>query len=125
MKKLSELKDFHGIDKSNEISLFEYGLLCQEKEETKEIQCWYGIEFNGDENAFITFAHSVLGIEEIKQLVNEHWFDKKAFFSYVGLIEEQWVNHVPSHHQIYDLISYYGTETIFGCPSCIIEIEND
>lgn len=118
MKKLSNYSNYSGIDASNEISLFEYGLLC--KIENNDIQCIYGV---GSDNGcnYNTFACSWISATEVKQLLNE--LDKLGLLSYIGMSEKNWLES-DIITQIHDLLSYFGYENIFGCYHNSFEIEN-
>lgn len=121
MKKLSELTGFKGTDISNEISLFEYGLLCKDEGE-EGIHCLFGV--TKEDDYYTKFNSGWISQDEIVEKINEKWFDKKAFFSYLGTKERYWLCFT-FIVQISDLLSYYGYENIFGSSQFSIEIEND
>jgi hypothetical protein len=123
MKTLSELKKqgFEGCDISLEISLFEYGLVCK-KHPDGDIQCWYGLGADNSYN-YNKFDSGHITEKEIKNTLNESWFDKKSFLSFVGCTEEEWLVRWCGN-KISDLIEYYGYENIFGSCYDPIEIEN-
>ena len=118
--KLSDLHEYSGIDKSNEISLFEYGLLCKVND-LNDIHCYYGI---GSDNGcnYNTFDCSELSKIEIIGLFNE--LDKPGLLSYLGMTEDQFKDE-DTIHQIFDLYQYFGYENIFGSCYMSIEIDNN
>jgi hypothetical protein len=118
--KLSDLENYLGIDVSNEISLYEYGLLCKTND-LNDIHCYYGIGSDNSGN-FNTFDCSELSKHEIIGLFNE--LDKPGLLSYTGLTEDQFLAEDPIH-QIYNLLNYFGYENIFGHCYMSFEIENN
>ena len=118
--KLSDLNEYSGIDKSNEISLYEYGLLCKIND-LNDIHCYYGIGSDNGSN-YNTFDCSELSKHEIIGLFNE--LDKPGLLSYTGLTEDQFLAEDPIH-QIYNLLNYFGYENIFGSCYSSFEIDNE
>lgn len=119
--KLSDLKEYSGIDKSNEISLFEYGLLCKVNN-LNDIHCYYGVGSNNGSN-YDTFDCMEISKKEVIDLFKE-LSPSSLFLTYIGMTEEQFLKQ-DTIHQIYDLKSYYGNENIFGTCYTSFEIEND
>jgi len=117
--KLSDLKEYSGIDKSNEISLYEYGLLCLIHNDNT-IHCFYGVG-SLDGCNYDTFDYTTVSKKEIIDLFNE--LDKISFLDYTGQTEENFLSD-DSIHQLYDLKSYFGVENIFGTIYESFEIEN-
>ncbi len=117
---LSDLQDFSGIDKSNEISLFEYGLLC--KKESDNILCWVGVEtdIEGYWGKFESFHTSE---KDLKDKMNEEWFNKKCFLEYVDQTEEEFLAS-GFINQIHSMLQYWGYENIFGSSYNPVFIEN-
>lgn len=123
MKKLSNYLDYCGTDASNEISLFEYGLLC--KKTGHEIHCIIGAGVD-DEGNYNKFHSSSITEGAITRITNESWFDKNGFLSYIGQTEEDFLNSW-FVNKIADMILYYGFENIFGSPYgdiCYFDIIN-
>jgi hypothetical protein len=118
--KLSDLNKYSGIDASNEISLFEYGLLVDDAD-LNNIHCYYGIGSNDGMN-YDSFDCSSLSKHEIIGLFNE--LDKTGLLSYLGMTEDQFLAE-DTLHQIYDLKSYFGCDNIFGSCYNSFEIENN
>ena len=115
--KLSELSDYSGIDASNIISLFEYGLLI--KEDSESIHCYYQESNEGE------FGAGHLDKKDVDNIINESWFNKESFLSYLGMDENEWLN-CGYAMKIHDLISFYGIDNIFGCPYYnIVKITNE
>ena len=124
MKTLSSLSDYSGIDTNNEISLFEYGLLCKLFND-KSIHVWFGVQSDNSGN-FNLFDCAWITEEEINNFFEESWFDKKGFLSYLGFEETEatlWINYHYSN-KLQDLLQYYGYENIFGSSYYPIEIKN-
>jgi hypothetical protein len=110
---------FYGIDASSDISLFEYGLLGREITEyqcsiipAKYFQLIHVIDWQEYENP-LCYDISTYSEDEIKELINEDWFNKKSFFSFIGMDESEWLK-IDAVSKIYDMISYTGNENIFG-----------
>jgi len=122
MDKLSNYSDYSGIDFSNEISLYEYGLLCK-KQYNNDIHCIIGagVDESGNYNKFCS---SSITEEDIEIITNESWFNKELFLSFVGMTSSDW-NNSGYINKISDMISYYGLENIFGSPYNYFEIKND
>lgn len=122
MDKLSNYSDYSGTDFSNEISLYEYGLLCK-KQDNNDIHCIIGagVDKSGNYNKFCS---SSITEEDIEIITNESWFDKESFLSFVGMTSSDW-NNSGYINKIADMISYYGLENIFGSPYNYFEIENE
>jgi hypothetical protein len=117
--KLSDLKEYSGIDKSNEISLYEYGLLCLIHNDNT-IHCYYGIGSTDGCN-YDTFDSVTLSKWEIIDLFNE--LNKLGLLSFTGQSEKEFLNLSPIQ-QLSDLKSYFGVENIFGTTYESFEIEN-
>lgn len=121
MKKLSEFTDYCGTDASNEISLYEYGMLLKEGE--SEIDVIIGVGFDDDGN-YNLFEFFTVTPNELNEIIDESWFNKEAFFSFAdfndGSYAEAWAG-----HKLSALISYYGFENILGAACDPFEIEND
>lgn len=118
--KLSDLNEYSGIDKSNEISLYEYGLLC--KVTDNNIHCYYGTgsDESGNYNKFDCIDTSE---EDINSIISDDWFHLDDILSFVGMTEEQFMNEEPIN-KIHDMLQYYGYENIFGSCYSSFEIEN-
>ena len=54
-RKLSDYNDFYGTDSSNEISLFEYGLLVKDIDD-RELRCIYRLNDNEFDVAHISYV---------------------------------------------------------------------
>lgn len=118
--KLSDLKNYFGIDASNEISLYEYGLLINDND-INNIHCYYGIGSTDGCN-YDTFGTGNISGKEIIDLFNE--LNKPGLLSYCGCNESDWLN-LPPVNQLHDLLSYFGYENIFGTSYNSFEIENN
>jgi hypothetical protein len=118
--KLSDLHGYSGIDKSNDISLYEYGLLINDND-INDIHCYYGIGSNDGCN-YDTFDCGNISGKEIIALFYE--LNKAGLLSYTGINESDWLNMSPVN-QISDLLSYFGYENIFGTSYNSFEIDNN
>ena len=123
MKTIKSLKKFSGIDTSNEISLFEYGLLTYQYQRSNkkrnisknDIQVWFGVQKNEYGN-YELFDYAWITEKEINDFLDESWFDQSGFLSFLGFElneKDLWLNYHYTN-KIMDLIQYYGYENIFG-----------
>ena len=109
---------YYGIDASNDISLFEYGLLvsiAEHEDGSHTHHCIYGIESDGEE--YTRFDSGHISEQEVNDLVNgEDWMsedDVDSFLSTCGISKVDWMQ-LSLACKLSDLISYYGYENIFG-----------
>ena len=105
MLQTSKKQSWFGIDASNEISLFEYGLLV--KQDAKDS---YTVIYKVSENTFDT---ATITNVECNYLTKESWFDLAGFLSYVGSNADSWYSSNIAI-RLFDLLTYYGYENIFG-----------
>ena len=118
--KLSDLLKYSGIDASNEISLYEYGLLIDDTD-INDIHCFYGIGSNNG-SEYDTFDCGNISRKEIIDLFYE--LNKSGLLSYCGMTETDWLN-MSSVNQLSDLLNYFGYENIFGSAYNSFEIDNN
>lgn len=113
MKTLTELVNngYFGIDVSPEISLFEYGLLCQETSDS-ELYCIYGIGSNDGMN-YDSFDSGSITKKEIDILPTD-LNSENSFLSFINSNVEDWLNDSNYVSKLYSLLSYFGYENIFG-----------
>lgn len=101
-------KELTGVDVDVEISLKEYGIAWIETED--ECLFYYGIQYDGQSwymFDFCSFPKTFDIKKEFDWMDEEDW---KRINSFIGMdIEDE---HFPG--QIFALVSYYGTENIFG-----------
>jgi hypothetical protein len=101
---------FYGIDASLEESLTEYHLAIKPSEQYRgEFTILYSVPHYDGENR--VWMICTLPPEHFTDKINESWFDKSAFFSFVDSTESIWLL-MPLVSQIQDLISYYGVDNI-------------
>jgi len=103
-----EKHGYAGIDACLATSLFEYGMAW--KEENNQIEFIYGIGVNGTEyNKFdrCTFDTDLDVYKEFD------WADLEEVFLCMGSKKEDW-DALPLPQKIYDIVSYYGFENVFG-----------
>ena len=104
VKRLSE-KAWQGIDACAEISLFEYDMVWKEKKDEFQF-----VHICSHRKGF-TFGRFKKELDFLKEF---SWVDWKEFLSYVGAETfEDW-NKQYLPFKIYELVSYYGIENIFG-----------
>jgi len=105
-KNIYQFRGWEGVDVSNDISLFEYGILFNPNAKKNMCNVVYGIERNKD-GEFSGFAYSSIVWEE---LIENSWIDWKMIEEYCGLKK----NDEFSVHSLHSLVSYYGEENVFG-----------
>lgn len=99
---------FVGTDVNLETSLMEYGLLVStDVDKDGQHACLYKHTYEG------TFDVGYLSDMEVNAFLNESWFNKESFLTYVGLTECDWIN-MRFVNKLSDLLNYYGYENIFG-----------
>tara|TARA_S200002703_G_scaffold131903_1_gene119569 strand:- start:3303 stop:3692 length:390 start_codon:yes stop_codon:yes gene_type:complete len=100
-----------GVDANLETSLKEYGIAWHKTE--SEIVFIYGIEHNG--NDFTSFDKCSFDLSA--NLVDEfNWIDEsdwQSFASFIGADASE-IKELPIEELIHSLVSYYGTDNIFG-----------
>jgi hypothetical protein len=101
-----EAQGFYGTDASLEISMDEYNLALTRKTKWGDLGEVTVLYKNGEVWDCITQSP-----EYFTSKINESWFDKSGFFSFVGCLESRWLL-LPLVNQISDLISYYGVDNI-------------
>lgn len=101
---------WHGTDSDKVTSLFEYGLLVRYITKEKSWQCIYRNPYEPNK-----FSYSWISEEDMREMFLTGWAkdDLKSFCSYVGDTWNDWLLR-PVATRIYDLVSYYGAEEIFG-----------
>lgn len=101
---------WHGTDCDKVTSLFEYGLLVRYITKEKSWQCIYRNPHESNK-----FSYSWISEEDMREMFLTGWAkdDLKSFCSYVGDTWNDWLLR-PVATRIYDLVSYYGAEEIFG-----------
>lgn len=115
-KRLNDFRGYTGIDVSNEISLFEYGLLWKlVNKNLQEYKFVYGInqaEFDG-EICYTEFDYGYINRKDFITLCNENWFKIDSVLSYTGIdSKEEFISNFP--YSVFDAIQYHGCENIFG-----------
>lgn len=101
---------WHGTDCDKVTSLFEYGLLVRYITKEKSWQCIYRNPHESNK-----FSYSWISEEDMREMFLTGWAkdNLKSFCSYVGDTWNDWLLR-PVATRIYDLVSYYGAEEIFG-----------
>ena len=92
-------KKWHGSDASNQISLFEYGLLCRETKNGLQV-----IYKNDDKFSF--------GYFDPFYFWNDSFVDMDELCNFSGVETPDYIN--DKELFMYDLVSFYGTENVFG-----------
>lgn len=109
MKNYQILQDaeYFGIDASNEISLFEYGMLCQ-YHGTGEYE--FILQVSDDQ-----FCRTNFHAGELRNLLSENWItDELSNFAGYDFKETDFTNPLDVLNFVHDLISYYGVMEISG-----------
>ena len=107
-----EKHNYVGTDASIEISLFEYGLVCS-KNPNDEGEYYFIYSIGED-----LFDHNWMSHNQINEIINEEWFKKDEFFSFLGIttqddIDDYFMN-TPIIMKVFDALQYHGYENIFG-----------
>ena len=97
---------FFGIDASLEESLTEYGLALTTNTKWGDLDEVTVLYKNGEAWDCLTQDR-----EYFVSKINETWFNKSEFFTFVDCLESRWLL-MPLVTQIQDLISYYGVDNI-------------
>jgi len=110
-KNTMKKEEWFGIDRSLEISLFEYGLLVCKNWQCTEPDEWFclvGILSNegGD------YTHFDYGYIREHELVSENWIEWEEFLSFCGTTKEVW-DLQDFVNKLSDLFQYYGKQN-FG-----------
>tara|TARA_R110001592_G_scaffold361090_1_gene670918 strand:+ start:2377 stop:2763 length:387 start_codon:yes stop_codon:yes gene_type:complete len=106
-----ESEGWYGIDACLEVSLLDYGIACiDEGNQTKFL---YGIRYDGSnfDRFDYAFFDSDLDVKKEFDWV-ESWSWSRVYETY-GMSESEWDN-MRLLDKISDLVSYFGTENIFG-----------
>lgn len=99
---------FTGVDVDLETSLLEYGILVSNE-----------VHEDGSGTHFVVYRYGLgfgtshISEKEVNKLLNESWFDKMRFLSFVGMTETEFIG-TPLVHKIFDMIQYYGPDNIVG-----------
>ena len=111
-KRLYDYRGFSGIDASNEISLFEYGILWQLRDKKKQEYLFvYGVEID-DSSSYIRFAYSWMNQKDWQALCNESWFELDKVCEFYDSTPDEFIANFPDN--VHTAIQYHGTENIFG-----------
>jgi len=103
-----EQHGYSGIEACLATSLFEYGMAW--KEDDKQIEFIYGIGFNEEDYNRFDRCSFALDLDVYKEF---DWACFEEVHLCMGSIKEDW-DALPLPQKIYDLVSYYGFENIFG-----------
>jgi len=119
-----ENRGFQGSDANLATSLFEYGLIFKEyKRKTNnfnkgDILFYFGIGYDGE--YFNVFDWGYIN-KNIDVIAEYDWVDFNAVASFVGITKNELLaSSVTSI--IIELVSYYGSENIFGSSYCSLTI---
>jgi hypothetical protein len=108
--------DLTGIDADLETSLVEYGLAWKTADDDEnDYLFYYGIKFANDEKGYgfysrFDHAHLAKDTDKYKEW---DWVDWFSIYSFTGTTKEEY-DKMPIASVVYDLISYYGYENVFG-----------
>ena len=120
MEKISDYKDYKGVDGSLEVSLYEYGLIWKtiNNEEYKFI---YGVDID-DKGFYNKFDYAYLSKKDFVDIFND-WGNKSDIESFTGEKFDTWIESFP--HCVFDMLGYYGCCNVFGSSYNTFEIIND
>jgi hypothetical protein len=107
-KNIYQFRGWNGIDASNATSLFEYGFLYNPNAKKDTCNIVYGISVDKEGN-YNRFVYSSINWAEI---LTETWINWEEVAEFCGQSVEslkEW-----GLGNLQSLISYYGTEEIFG-----------
>ena len=124
--KLSDYNNYNGIDVSNEISLYEYGLLVSKTVDTdNQYHVVFGVSVD-DSGNYDAFDTGWVSESEIDQLLTDKntWVEVDKFVSYIDISLQEWLD-LSIVNKLSDLIQYYGCENILGSCYSSMLIEND
>ena len=107
ISKLEQL-GYIGIDACLATSLFEYGMAW--KEDDKQIEFIYGIGLKGEDYNRFDRCSFALDLDVYKEF---DWADFEEVESFTEGTRGNF-DALPLPQKIYDLVSYYGFENIFG-----------
>jgi hypothetical protein len=103
---------FQGVDKSREISLFEYGFIAQKT--TKDYPDEYFVVYKIYDDAYGTGYKRE---SELDDLINgDDWADVddiKGFLNFVGMSKEDWLE-LPFWKKLSDCLNYWGCSNVIG-----------
>ena len=103
---LLAVQGFFGIDASLETSMEEYNLAVAHDSGWGDIgECTVLYRYDG------VWKQTQVDGAKICAIVNESWVDKKAFYSFIGINESQWLL-MPLVQQLHSLIQFYGADNI-------------
>lgn len=109
-----EKAGFFGIDVDLEISLFEYNFIMRPTDIKGEYQVIFAFS-NQDFPLGVMFDYGFIKNKDIKEFLEESWFDALGFLSFVGMSKTSWLK-LSIQHKFQDLISYYAIEEFgFSC----------
>lgn len=106
-----------GIDADLETSMMEYGLVMKKSVRYPgEYHVLYAIGYREVDRQPVPnlFGHSFYSMKELREVIRESWFNRKGFFSFIGMSPREWLRsgHLPS--MVHDLVQYHGAENILG-----------
>jgi len=115
-KRLYDYRAFSGIDASNEVSLFEYGLLWRlvdkKKQEYKFIYGTNYVELECHQTGYGKFDISFMSLEQWRELCLKSWFELDKVCEFCDSTQEEFINNFPN--SMYSALQYHGAENIFG-----------
>lgn len=117
-------EEYEGVDADLDTALYEYGLVWKCIDEKKKgYHFLYGVDMttnDGETDAeYSLFDWGDMTEQAFIDLVNEDWFDKKAFDECRGNTE------VLFPLNVHDALMYHGHENIFGSSYYPFKIEKE
>ena len=111
MKRFYDYRGFTGVDGNIKISLQDYGIAWK-KIKAREYKFIYAIAWNNNGES-TRYDCAFIRKEDIIELMNESWVDKKAVSSFIGY-DMATINPEAYPMLVSDLVTYYGFENVFG-----------
>lgn len=112
MKKLSDYKDYKGVDGSLEVSLFDYGLIWHKNKYCKQDEYYFIYDTHTTDNeGNKLFGSAYLSKQDLISMFDD-WASKSDIESFTGQSFDAWIESFPSC--VYDMVQYYGTDDVLG-----------
>ncbi|HON83667.1 MAG TPA: hypothetical protein PLI22_05970 [Caldisericia bacterium] len=112
MKKLSDYKDYKGVDGSLEVSLFDYGLIWHKNKYCKSDEYYFIYDTHTTDNeGNKLFGSAYLSKQDLLSMFDD-WAEKSTIESFTGQPFDTWIESFPCC--VYDMVQYYGTDDVFG-----------
>lgn len=105
-------RNWHGVDCSNEVSLFEYGFLMRWRPEYKDYQVIHLCGFDG--NGGMLFDFSSFDYKQELEYLKEDKGMLHDLSKMCGMTEEEYMQCMSPTNLANDKMLYYGIDSTFG-----------